>query len=147
MQDDKTFLDTNILVYAYDNTAGQKHEIANRIVSELWASGLGVLSTQVLQEFFVSVTTKIPRPMDTRTAKEIISDLLTWDVVVIDGQSVLNGVDIQVKYRYSFWDSLIIEAALKAGSPLLFTEDLSDGQVVRSVTIRNPFRSGMISKE
>jgi predicted nucleic acid-binding protein len=85
--------------------------------------------------------------MDTRTAKEIISDLLTWDVVVIDGQSVLNGVDIQVKYRYSFWDSLIIEAALKAGSPLLFTEDLSDGQVVRSVTIRNPFRSGMISKE
>ena len=140
MQDDKTFLDTNILVYAYDNTAGQKYEIANRIVSDLWASGLGVLSTQVLQEFFVSVTTKIPRPMDARTAKQIVSDLLTWDVVVIDGQSVLNGVDIQVKYRYSFWDSLIIEAAFKAGSPLLLTEDLSDGQVVRSVTIRNPFK-------
>jgi len=140
MQDDKTFLDTNILVYAYDNTAGQKHEIANRIVSDLWSSGLGVLSTQVLQEFFVSVTTKIPRPMDIRTAKEIISDLLTWNIVVIDGQSVLNGVDIQVKYRYSFWDSLIIEAALKADSPLLLTEDLSDGQVIRSVTVRNPFR-------
>jgi predicted nucleic acid-binding protein len=141
MQDDKTFVDTNILVYAYDNTAGQKHDIAKRIVWDLWASGLGVLSTQVLQEFFVSVTAKIPRPMDTRTAKGIVSDLLTWDVVVIDGQSILNGVDIQVKYRYSFWDSLIIEAAWKARSPLLFTEDLSDGQVIRSVTIRNPFKA------
>lgn len=140
MQDDKAFLDTNILVYAYDNTAGKKHEIANRIVLDLWTSGLGVLSTQVLQEFFVSVTTKIPRPMDAKTAKQIVSDLLTWDVVVIDGQSVLNGVDIQLKYNYSFWDALIIEAALKAGSPLLVTEDLSDGQVIRSVTIRNPFR-------
>jgi predicted nucleic acid-binding protein len=139
MQDDKTFVDTNILVYAYDNTAGQKYEIANSIVSDLWTSALGVLSTQVLQEFFVSVTTKIPRPMDAKTAKQIVTDLLTWDVVVIDGYSVLNGVDIQVKYKYSFWDSLIIEAALKADSPLLLTEDLSDGQVIRGVTIRNPF--------
>ena len=144
MQDDKTFIDTNILVYAYDNTAGQKHETAKRLVSDLWNSGLGVLSTQVLQEFFVSVTTKMPKPLNTKTAKEIVSDLLTWDVVVVDGQSVLNGVDIQLKYRYSFWDALIIEAALKAGSPLLLTEDLSDGQVIQSMTIRNPFRSAVI---
>lgn len=147
MQDDKTFIDTNILVYAYDNTAGQKHETAKRIMAELWASGLGVLNIQVLQEFLVSVTTQIPGPMDIKTAKGIVSDLLTWEVMVTDGQSVLNGMDIQVRYGYSFWDSLIIGAALQAGAPLLLTEDLSDGQVIQGMTIRNPFRFGMISKE
>jgi predicted nucleic acid-binding protein len=86
----------------------------------------------------------VPRlPQATGTAGGIVCDLLTWDVVIIDGQSILNGADIQAKYKYSFWDSLIIEAALEAGFPMLLTEDLSGGQVIRSVTIRNPFRAGM----
>ena len=139
MQGAKAFVDTNILIYAYDSTAGEKHEIANTIVSGLWDTGLGIVSTQVLQEFFVNVTGKIPKPIQPRTAREIVSDLLTWDVVVVDGKSILKGVEIHLRYKYSFWNALIIEAAIRSGSHLLFSEDLSDGQVIENVTIKNPF--------
>jgi len=141
MQGPRTFVDTNILIYAYDSTAGEKHQKASRIVSDLWDSGLGVLSTQVLQEFFVNVTAKIPKPMDVRTAKGIVSDLLTWDMMVINGPSILKGVDIHLKYKYAFWDALIIEAAIRSGSQVLLSEDLSDGQMIEGATITNPFRT------
>ena len=143
MQDDKAFVDTNIVIYAYDNTAGRKHKVASRIVSDLWDSGLGVLSTQVLHEFFVSVTKKIPSPLNVKTAREIVSDLLSWDVVVVDGQCVLNGVDLHVKYKYSFWDSLIIDAAVRSGARWLLSEDFSDGQIIQGVTITNPFQNSL----
>ena len=68
MEGDKVFLDTNIIMYAYDVSAGEKHEIAKKILVELWDSGLGVISTQVLQEFFVNVTQKIQKPLDKRLA-------------------------------------------------------------------------------
>ncbi|MFH1672497.1 MAG: PIN domain-containing protein [Pseudomonadota bacterium] len=139
MQGDKIFLDTNIIIYAYDVTAGKKHEIAGKVMSDLWDSGLGALSTQVLQEFFVNVTKKIPKPLDVKLAKEIVTDLLRWDVVVNDGESILNGVEIHLQYQYSFWDSLIIEAATRCGAKLLLSEDLSDGQIINGVTIKNPF--------
>lgn len=139
MHGDKVFLDTNIIIYAYDVTAGRKHEIAGKVMSDLWDSGLGVLSTQVLQEFFVNVTKKIPKPLDVKLAKEIVTDLLRWDVVVNDGESILNGVEIHLQYQYSFWDSLIIEAATRCGAKLLLSEDLSDGQIINGVTIKNPF--------
>lgn len=141
MQGAKIFVDTNILIYAYDSTAEQKHKKANRIVSDLWDSGLGVLSTQVLQEFFVNVTAKTPKPLDVRTARGIVNDLLTWDMMVVDGPSILKGVDIHMKYKYAFWDALIIEAAVRGGSQVLLSEDLSDGQIIEGVTIRNPFRA------
>ena len=112
MKGAKAFVDTNILIYAYDSTAGQKHERAGRIVSDLWDSGLGVLSTQVLQEFFVYVTAKIPKPLDVTTAKGIVNDLLAWETMVVDGPSILKGVDIHLKYQYAFWDALIIETAI-----------------------------------
>lgn len=140
MQGAKTFVDTNILIYAYDSTAGKKYNMASTVVSDLWDTGLGVLSTQVLQEFFVNVTAKIPNPLDVRTAKGIVSDLLTWDIVVVDGPSILKGVDIHLRYRYAFWDALIIEAAVRGGAHVLLSEDLSDGQIIQGVTIRNPFR-------
>ena len=82
MPDDKTFVDTNIIIYAYDVTAGKKHNVAENILADLWNSGLGVISTQVLQEFFVNVVQKIPKPIDKKQAKEIIRDFLKWHVVV-----------------------------------------------------------------
>ena len=139
MSDDKIFLDTNILIYAYDLTAGKKHETAKKIIVDLWDSGFGVLSTQVLQEFFVNVTQKIPKPLDVDLAKGIVSDLLKWDVVINDGECILAAIEIQSKYKYSFWDSLIIEAAISGGAALLFSEDLSDGQIIKGLTIKNPF--------
>jgi predicted nucleic acid-binding protein len=140
MSEDKIFIDTNIIIYAYDVTAGNKHKVARNILTELWNSGMGVISTQVLQEFFVNAIQKIPRPIDKKLAKEIVRDFLKWNVVVSNGDSILDAIDICVKYGYSFWDSMIIEAAIKGGAAVLMSEDLQDGQVISGVIIRNPFK-------
>jgi predicted nucleic acid-binding protein len=139
MPEDKAFIDTNIIIYAYDVTAGKKHETARIIITGLWDSGLGVISTQVLQEFFVNVVQKIPKPIDKQQAKEIVRDLLKWRVVVNTGDSIIDAIDICLRFGYSFWDSMIIEAAIKGGATVLISEDLQDGQVVSGVTIKNPF--------
>ena len=139
MPEDKTFIDTNIIIYAYDVTAGKKHETARIIISDLWDSGLGVISTQVLQEFFVNVVRKIPKPIDKQQATEIVRDFLKWHVVVNTGDSIIDAIDICLRFGYSFWDSMIIEAAIKGGATVLISEDLQDGQVVSGVSIKNPF--------
>jgi predicted nucleic acid-binding protein len=139
MPGDRVFVDTNAIIYAYDISAGYKHEAAREIIADLWDSGSGVLSTQVLQEFFVSVTQKMPVPISMELAKGIVTDFLKWDVVINDGESILNAIEIHKKYKYSFWDSLIIEAAIKGGCALLLSEDFSAGQRVNGVEIRNPF--------
>lgn len=139
MKGEKTFLDTNILVYAYDTSAGAKHETAREILVELWQSGRGVLSTQILQEFYVNVTQKIPRPVDRGTARKIVADLLTWDVVVNDGGVILDAIDTQREHTLSFWDSMVVQAAVKSGAKVLLSEDLADGRTVDGVIVANPF--------
>jgi predicted nucleic acid-binding protein len=140
MAGDKVFLDANIIIYAYDVSAGEKHEIAKKILVDLWDSGLGVISTQVLQEFFVAVTQKLSKPLDKRLAREIVSDFLKWDVVINDGESILEAIEILLRYGYSFWDSLIIEAAIRSGTVILLSEDMSHGQTINTLTIKNPFK-------
>ena len=139
MPDDRIFIDTNILIYAYDATAGEKHASASNLLIDLWNSRLGAVSTQVLQEFFVNVVQKIPKPIDKRIAKEIVKDLLKWHVVVINGNSILDAIDISSRYRYSFWDAMIIESAIRGNARILMTEDLQNGQKIGGVTIKNPF--------
>ena len=139
MPGNKAFIDTNIIIYAYDVTAGKKHETARTIITDLWVSGLVVISTQVLQEFFVNVVQKIPKPVDKQQAKEIVRDFLKWHVVVNTGDSIVDAIDICLRFEYSFWDSMIIEAAIKGGAAVLISEDLQDGQVISGVTIKNPF--------
>ncbi len=139
MSGDRTFVDTNVLVYAYDRSAGSKREKAQKIVADLWDSGLGVVSTQVLQEFFVTVKRKLPKTMDLDTAKDVVSDLLKWDLVVVEGSVILEAIALQRDHGYSFWDSLIIAAAAKAGCTILLSEDLASGQNIKGITIRNPF--------
>lgn len=145
MFDDKTFVDTNIIIYAYDVTAGVKHQTARRILKELWESGLGVLSTQILQEFFVNVVQKIPKPIDVDRAEYIVKDFLAWEIVVNDGPAVLEAITICKKYKYSFWDSLVINAAVKGGAKIILTEDLSEGQVIEGIRIQNPFNLECLS--
>ena len=108
----------------------------------LWSSGTGILSTQVLQEFYVNVTRKIPRPLAIESARQIVADLLKWDLVVNSGNSILDAIDIQERYNFSFWDAMIISAAVAGGADTLLSEDLTDGQVIDNVTISNPFASG-----
>jgi predicted nucleic acid-binding protein len=139
MKDEKTFLDTNILVYAHDKTSGRKHKISRGIVMDLWNTGSGILSVQVLQELYIILTKKIPVLVKPAIAKEIISSLSKWELVINDADSILSAIEIQQKYRYSFWDSLIIDAAIRGGATILFSEDMKDGDIIKNVTIRNPF--------
>ena len=139
MKEDKVFLDTNILVYAYDVSSGIKHDVARNIVADLWNLRTGTLSIQVLQEFFISVTKKIPKPLDIKITRDIIRDFLLWEVVENDGELMLAAIDIQIKYRYTFWDSLIIAAAIESGASVLLTEDLKHGQTIEDIMIKNPF--------
>lgn len=140
MPENKIFLDTNIIIYAFDKSAGRKHEKAKSIVIDLWNSGLGVVSTQVLQEFFVSATKKIKNPLDIKTITEIIKDFLKWDIVINDGEVLLGAIDIHRRYQFSFWDSMIVFTALSSGASKLLSEDLSHGQIINGVEISNPFK-------
>jgi predicted nucleic acid-binding protein len=139
MKEARVFLDTNILVYAHDKSAGSKHEISRDRMIGLWESGLGILSTQVLQEFYVVVTAKLSKPMPPDTARGIIADLLKWEVVVNDGGSILKAIDIGKRYGYSFWESMIIGAALEGQADVLLSEDMKHDQTLSSLKIVNPF--------
>jgi len=138
MKEIRIFLDTNVLVYAHDRSAGPKHEIARDALLDLWESGRGILSTQVLQEFFTCVTRKIAKPVGSATARQIIEDLLKWTVIINDGDSILAAIDILNRYKLSFWDSMIVQAAVRGGANVLLSEDLSDGQTIHGVRISNP---------
>jgi len=136
---DKVFLDTNIIVYAHDRSSGEKNTKAKEIIDYLWESEKGVISVQVLQEFFVCVTQKIPNPLQIKNARMILECLSTWEVVVNDEHITLQAIDLQEKFKFSFWDSLIIQAAVQSHAKILLSEDLPDGQVVMGTKILNPF--------
>lgn len=135
----KAFVDTNVLVYAHDSSAVEKHEIAKSLVDRLWMEKTGVLSSQVLQEFYVTVRKKVAKPVDVRTAKRWISDYLNWAIIQNDSLAVLRAIDMEQRYRISFWDAMIVQAANQADLTLLYSEDLNHGQLYGKVRVENPF--------
>lgn len=135
---DKCFVDTNILMYAHDAAAGAKHERAKALVEELWRERTGVVSTQVLQELTVNLRRKAGKPLDPAATREVIVDYLTWQVVVNSGESILQALDLEQRYRISFWDALIVHAAEASGASVLYSEDLSNGQRYGGVEVVNP---------
>jgi predicted nucleic acid-binding protein len=135
---DRYFVDTNILMYAHDASAGPKHERAKALVEELWRDRNGVVSTQVLQELAVNLRRKAARPIDAKATRDIVADYLTWQVVVNSGESILDALDLEARYRISFWDALVLHAANASGAEVLYSEDLSDGQTYGSVRVVNP---------
>jgi len=136
---DSIFVDTNVLVYAHDISAGIKHATAKNLIQELWENKAGCLSVQVMQEFYVSVTHKVPYPMDYSTATGVIRDLAYWRVHEPKIDDVLNAVDLQQRYQISFWDAMILQSALQLECSLIWSEDLNPGQVYESVKLVNPF--------
>jgi predicted nucleic acid-binding protein len=136
---DRYFLDTNILMYAHDTSGGAKHERARAMVEELWRDRSGVVSTQVLQELTVNLRRNAGRPLDGKKTREIVADYLSWHVVVNSGASILEALDLEKRYRITFWDALVIQAALASGADILYSEDLSHGQMFGSVRVVNPF--------
>jgi predicted nucleic acid-binding protein len=133
------FCDTNVIVYAYDSTAGAKHDRAQALLERLWLDGKGVLSVQVLQELFVTLTRKVARPVDPGEARAIVADLATWSLVQPAASDVLAAIDATIRWQLSFWDAMILTAAQRAGAAVLWSEDFSDGQRFDAVTVRNPF--------
>lgn len=139
---DRYFIDTNVLMYAHDSAAGEKHQRAKVLVEELWETRAGVVSTQVLQELAVNLRRKAKKPLDPKATRDVVSDYLTWQVVVNGGDSILEALDLEAKYQISFWDALIVQAAHVSGAEVLYSEDLSDGQAFGAVRVINPFRAG-----
>jgi predicted nucleic acid-binding protein len=140
MQDDgRQFVDTNILVYAYDRSETGKRNRARELLSTLWESRQGCLSIQVLQEFYVTLTAKVPHVLPPETAGRIVADLGTWHLHVPDLSSLRDAFDIQVRNRVSFRDAMIICSAKQLGCKLIWTEDLNPGQDYEGVKAVNPF--------
>jgi predicted nucleic acid-binding protein len=139
MTDGRVFVDTNIIVYAYDSSAGAKHSRAAEMLKDLWNTGRGIISTQVLQEFFVTTTRKIKKPMAVPIARDIVRDFLKWKTIVVDGEVILEAIDIHTDQKYSFWDSVIIASALQGGATTLLSEDLSSSHEIKGLVIHNPF--------
>jgi len=134
----KTFVDTNVLIYAHDIDAAAKHRIAKRILEELWKQRTGALSTQVLQGFYVNVTRKIASPLSKESARAVVNRYIIW-CLDSTSQEVSAAFRIEDEARIGFWDALIVAAALKAGADRILSEDLNPGQMIPGVRIENPF--------
>lgn len=137
---DKIFLDTNIFAYSFDFTASEKKKIATNLIKELLQNGKGVISYQVVQEFINVSYRKFSSPMNQTELTRFIEDTLIhfWEVYASQ-DLILSGIGIKEQYNYSFYDSLIIAAALEAGCSTLYSEDLQHKQKIYSVQIINPF--------
>jgi predicted nucleic acid-binding protein len=108
------------------------------VLLELWGRRGGVLSTQVLQEFYVNVARKISSRLPKSTARDIVERYSVWPIVTIDPELILRGSRIEEKHQLSFWDSLIIAAAQKVNATKLLSEDLNPGQAIGGVQVENP---------
>ncbi len=137
--DRPVFVDANVLVYALDASAGVKQDRALTLMEDMWESGLGRVSVQVLQEFFVTVTRKIPNPLPIDDALERVRDLKAWKVFSPKADDVIAAINIQKRSGLNFWDAMVVHAASEMRCDVLWTEDLNDGQVIEGVTVRNPF--------
>jgi predicted nucleic acid-binding protein len=146
MSDNRRFVDTNILLYAHDDSAGAKQVQARTLVEQLWEARNGCLSVQVLQEFFVNVTRKIAKPLDAETAKEIIADYALWYLHVPAADDVLAAIGIHQRTGISFWDAMIVRSAAEIGCAVLLSEDLNAGQEYSGVRVENPFQPSDASR-
>jgi predicted nucleic acid-binding protein len=142
---DKYFVDTNILVYAYDQSAGVKHLRAQRLLEQLWESGQGVLSTQVLQEFCINVRRKSGNPLPVEEVRQLVLEYSTWEVVTNTPDSVLRALNIEARFRTSFWDALILQAAEWSGASIVYSEDLAAGHHYGSIQVVNPLADSLTS--
>ena len=137
---DKVFVDSNVLIYAHDVDAAGKHQIARDVIEDLWSSRLGVLSTQVLQEFYVNVTRKIPTPLERWQARAVVAAYAAWQVESIGPNEILAASELEEHNQLAFWDALIVTSAITGGASRVLTEDLNAGQRIGGVLIEDPFR-------
>ena len=135
----KIFLDTNILLYTLDGNDKDKQKNARKIVQNVTKQNTSVISTQILQEFYVASTSKLG--VEPLLAKSIVHSFENMEVVRIDPYLIREAIDTSILNQISFWDSLVVVAAESAKCETLYTEDLNAGQIIRGVKIENPFHT------
>jgi|SRR5690348_16027694 len=134
----KTFIDSNVLIYAHDLDAGRKRDVANAALRGLWNDRSGVLSLQVLQEFYVNVTRKIPKPLERPMARRVVDTYAAWCIETTPSD-ISVAFQIEDESRIGFWDALIVSSAVKSGAGRILSEDLRSGQRIAGILIENPF--------
>jgi predicted nucleic acid-binding protein len=136
---DRAFFDTNCLVYAFDQSSPGKQDLAKKLIGEYGSAGNLVLSTQVLQEFYVVTAQKLAQPLSKEIAAEVVNELAEFPLVQIDKGLIKQAMIRHREESFSFWDCLIVEAALQSNCSLLLTEDMQSGRRIDNLEIRNPF--------
>ena len=134
-----SFLDTNVLVYAFDKGSSPKKRIAQRLIDELMKEDRLRVSTQVLQELFITLTRKVSQPCSSAEALAVLEDLTAWPLMLVDYAAIRAAIGLADQAKLSFWDALILVAAARIGAAVLYTEDMNAGQEVLGVRISNPF--------
>jgi predicted nucleic acid-binding protein len=135
----RSFFDTNVLVYLFDNAEPEKKARAQEVLEREVEAGRATLSTQVLQEFYVNVTGKLTSPLPSEVAEARVRDFSRLPLVRVDASLILAAIARSRRMTLSFWDALIVEAALSAGADRLLTEDLQHGQEIGGLRVENPF--------
>jgi predicted nucleic acid-binding protein len=135
----REFVDASVLVYAFDSSAAKKQQTAQHLLERLWESGTGCVSIQVLQEFFVTITKKVPKPLPVQDAKARIREFAAWSVFAPKADDIVEAIDLHTEAKIGFWDAMVVLAAAECDCDVLWTEDLHDGQLLRGVRIQNPF--------
>ena len=131
------FVDTNILIYAFDRSAGDKHRIAVDLMTRLWTDRRGCISLQVLQEFYVAGTRKLKLPTDQAASQ--VRRLGLWRVHRPLVDDILAAIELHQRHSVSFWDALILRSAQASQCSVLWSEDLQNGQRWGNLEVRNPF--------
>ena len=133
----KIFLDSNILAYAQDKGAPKKQRRSRQVIAELGGSGSGVISTQVMQEFYVAATRKLG--IEALAAKNVLKTFSIFEIVLITPELIQDAIDCSILNVVSFWDALVVAAATAARCTILYSEDLNSGQAILGVNVQNPF--------
>lgn len=134
----KSFIDTNVVVYLFDADEPDKQRRARTVIRSAATAEL-VVSTQVLSEFYVTVTRKLPRPLDGVSAARAVDYLGRFEVVTVDKALVRSAIEASRTAQLSYWDALIVESAVGAGCARLLTEDLASGTTIGGILVENPF--------
>jgi len=136
----RSFVDTNVLVYAHARQESEKQRIAKALLADLWRAGAGVVSTQILAEFYATLTRKAAISAPRHAARELVRQYSRWSVILIQPADVTHAAEVEEEAQINFWDALMIVAAERSGAARLLTEDLHHGQTLLGVRIENPFR-------
>lgn len=137
--DGRSFVDTNVVAYAYDAASEVKRAAARPLIQELWESRRGCVSIQVLQELFVILTRRLAQPLEVETAQRATRTMSHWVVHSPSVEDVDAAIRLHERYRISFWDAMIVQSAVQLGCDVLYSEDMNAGQRYDGVLVVNPF--------